>query len=176
MSGGSVPPLILPMRTSKDIDFYGNHDQVRRCAELLGGTHRLYSRKDRTPACGVITTADGLQIDILHTLAGVTPYAVVDRAVELDSVRVMHPIHVMASRVANVSDLCRTDAHALRQLRAAAFVVREHTREALDFGAVEEAYELNEAAFFNAHVGEIQSRPGKRSSWRAQKTTAAARL
>jgi hypothetical protein len=107
--------------TSKDIDFYGKPEQVRRCAALLGGTHQLYSRKDRTPACGVITTADGVQIDILHTLAGVTPYAVVDRAVELESVRVMHPIHVMASRAANVSDLRRTDAHALRQLRASAF-------------------------------------------------------
>jgi hypothetical protein len=133
--------------TSRDIDFFGRADQVRRCAALLGGTHQVYGRDRRTPAAGVITTAEGFHVDILHTLAGVTPLQLVDQAVEFASVRVMHPIHVMASRVANVSDLQRHDDHALRQLRASVYVVREHVREVLCSGDVDEATDMNEAAF-----------------------------
>lgn len=88
-----------------------------------------------------------MEIDLVHTPRGVSPDEIATRAIQLASVRVMHPIHVLMSRAANVVHIPRTDQHSLKQLRAAVFVVREFVRETLRETAVRPALRLNEWAF-----------------------------
>ena len=133
--------------TSKDIDFYGTAEAVERCARLLGGTHELFGVHDRSEAAGVVTTPEGIAIDLVRTPRGVHPDELTQRAVPLLSTRVMHPIHVLVSRAANVVHLSRTDATSLKQLRAAIVVVREFTREALRQLGPRAAHRLNAWAF-----------------------------
>lgn len=144
----STPELaaVAPF-TSKDIDFYGSASQVARCAELLGGTHRLFNVNDRTAAAGVVTTPSGFEIDLVHAPRGVRPDQLALRAVYLSSVRVMHPMHVLESRAANVVHIPRADEHSLKQLRAAVIIAREFIREVLRDRGAREAHPLNEWAF-----------------------------
>jgi hypothetical protein len=133
--------------TSKDIDFLGGAAQVEVCAKLVGGTYQLFGPSDRTVATGVITTPDGVEIDLVHTPRGVAPDELALRAVPLQSLRVMHPIHILMSRAANVVHIPRRDEHSLKQLRAAVVVVREFVRERLLQTGVRTALRLNEWAF-----------------------------
>jgi hypothetical protein len=134
--------------TSKDIDFYGGAAQVERCASLLGATHRVYTPSDATASAGYVTTTEGVQIDFVHSPKGLKPSEIMRRSVSFPSVRVMHPIHVMISRAANVVHIPRTDTHSLDQLRAARYVVREFIRrDVLQRGAIKFARKLNEEAF-----------------------------
>lgn len=52
--------------TSKDIDFEGSAQAVRRAAGLLGGTMKLASMDDNTPNTGLVvfTDADGIESEI----------------------------------------------------------------------------------------------------------------
>ncbi len=69
----------------------------------------------------------------------------------------MHPIHVLISRAANVVHIPRTDDHALQQLRASVFVVREFVREVLMKPDVKAALKLNEEAFHVAKSDDGQA-------------------
>ncbi len=133
--------------TSKDIDFCGESADVERCAKLLGASHKLYGPKDRSVCTGIVTTTDGVQLDFVHTPRGVQSYEVHRRAIRLEQIRVMHPIHVLVSRAANIVQIPRHTPHALKQLRASVFVVREFVREVLTRGDIKSAQKLNENAF-----------------------------
>lgn len=134
--------------TSKDIDFYGKPEHVERCAELLGGDHVVYGPDHGTASAGVVTTQDGVAIDFVHTPLGLQPSEIQRRSIAFPSLRVMHPIHVLMSRAANVLHIPRPDAHALKQLRAGVFIVREFVRrDVLARGNVKDALKLNEEAF-----------------------------
>jgi hypothetical protein len=140
-------PALATPNTSKDIDFYGKPAQVSKCARLLDAPYKIYGPKDRTPCSGSVQHG-AVQIDFVHTLAGVSASELKDLSPPLKSVRVMHPIHVLTTRLANVVELGRTDEHSLRQLRAAVLVVREFIRqEILERGEVKAARQLNEQAF-----------------------------
>jgi hypothetical protein len=80
--------------TSKDIDFCGQSADVERCAELLGASHELYGPRNRSVCTGIVTTTDGVQLDFVHTPRGVRSSEVQRRAIPLEQIRVMHPIHV----------------------------------------------------------------------------------
>jgi hypothetical protein len=133
---------------SKDIDFFGRAEHVVECARLLGGVYRLYGPAERTVCTGVVTTADGVEIDFVHTPRGVPVRSLKERSVSFPELRVMHPIHVMASRVANVVQIPRADVHSLKQLRASVFIVREFIRrDVLARGEAVAARRLNEQAY-----------------------------
>ena len=134
--------------TSKDIDYFGGADDVVRCAKLLGGTYQLYTLQHRTVSAGYVTTQDGIEIDFVHTPKGVTPPDEIrTRSISFPWGRVMHPIHVLLSRAANVVQIPRTDDNSLKQLRAAVYIVREFIREVLARGELKPAQKLNEEAF-----------------------------
>jgi hypothetical protein len=159
---GSCPELAAAAPfTSKDIDFCGTADNVRECAQLVGGTHQLFDVSDRTAAAGVVTTPTGIELDLVRTPCGVNPTEVVLHAVPLPSVRVMHPLHVLASRAANVVHIPRSDEHSLKQLQLAVFVVREFIHEVLRESSAREAHKLNEWAF------EIAASEDSVKVWRA---------
>lgn len=94
---------------------------------------------------------EDIQIDFLKYVKGVPVKALEASAVELVlpvhtahglgelALPVMHPLHCLQSRIANVVDLKRTDGVATRQLEAAPIVVREYVSEMLDNGEDAEA-------------------------------------
>jgi hypothetical protein len=133
--------------TSKDIDFYGNAEHVRRSAQALGGRAEIYGPKDRTVCAGVIHYDGASSIDVVHTPCGVNPREIVDFSIRVGSVRVLHPIHCLESRAANVDELGREDALALKQLRAAVVVVREFMRDLLEQKKQRDVLRLCERVF-----------------------------
>lgn len=105
--------------TSKDIDFCGGPDAVTECARLLGGkAHLAPAFDDATPNSGKVTFLDGeghiQEIDFLRFLYGLTAEEVKGDSILLEiplpsdpgttiSLRVMHPAHVLKSRIENVA-------------------------------------------------------------------------
>jgi len=128
--------------TSKDIDFEGSAQSVRRAGELLSGRVRIATIDDSTPNTGIVlfTDADGVEreIDFLDAPLGLTARDVRDTAVRLvlpatdgtpeTMIWVMHPERCMESRVINASVLGKTDSLAIRQLNASIVCTREWSR------------------------------------------------
>jgi len=118
--------------TSKDIDFEGSAQSVRRAAALLAGQMRIASMDDHTPNTGIVlfTDADGVrrEIDFIDAPHGLNARDVRDTAVQLlvpapdgapdVPIWVMHPERCMESRIVNAADLGKTAPLAMRQLEA----------------------------------------------------------
>src|SRR5258708_437574 len=123
---------------SGDVDFLGSIPDIEACAKRLGGTVRYPSQDQvNTPEVGVvhcIVNGKELKIDFLAYLAGLKSSQVRKTAIEADVqgvlLRVMHPINVVISRVANVIQLRRSDPLALRQALVSLHVVAEFVRRA----------------------------------------------
>lgn len=133
----AVPELerLAPFQSS-DVDFLGTVQDVQTCARRLGGKV-AYPSPDQfnTPEVGVvycILKGNRVKIDFLGYLAGLDSHDIRKAAIpaEMDGVvlRVMHPINVLRSRVANVVQLRRRDSLALRQTRVAIHIAAEYTR------------------------------------------------
>jgi len=123
---------------SEDIDFLGTADDAKLGATILNGKARFPTQDHvNTPEVGVVEFKlqnRERRIDFLGYLAGLERAKVEKRAVSTThddrSFRVMHPLHVLTSRIANIIQLRRRDSLALRQARAAIRVMREYIREA----------------------------------------------
>ena len=139
--------------TSKDLDYFGHRQAAKKLADALNGEVHYPGPDDHTPNSAVVTaTIDGLdlEIDFLSDVSGVKANALERDAVELIvPVRgngvdelvlpVMHPLHCLQSRVANVVTLGRHDDVAMRQLAAAPIVLQAYIDEMLAEGDVKEA-------------------------------------
>jgi hypothetical protein len=125
---------------SADIDFLATPLDVETCARKLGGKVFYPSPEQvNTPEVGIIhclINGKQLKIDFLGYLAGPTrrdvERAAVNAPIEEGVVlRVMHPLNVLHSRVANVLQLRRTDSLSLRQLQTAVLVARAYIKQAM---------------------------------------------
>lgn len=138
---------------TKDLDFCGTAGEARECARVLGGKLREFNVADRTSCVAVVDLGD-LQIDFLRA-----PYGLPNvedlraRSVSYEFGRVMHPIHMLESRTANVADLPthQTERHR-KQLRGAILCVRELLLDTLDQSAtvpraVRTALQMSEHVF-----------------------------
>jgi hypothetical protein len=115
---------------------------------VLGGEAVLCGVKDRSICSGIVTTSKGIQIDFVTRPLGVQASEIPRKAISFAHGKVMHPLHVLMSRAANVIHIPRNDSLALKQLRAAVFVVREFIRqEHLKTGNIKAALRLNEEAY-----------------------------
>ena len=147
--------------TSKDIDYFGQRGVAEKLAKGLGGTIEVPPPNDTTFQTAIVhATISGIEIDIdfLSHVKGVQrglengvvdliiPYEHEGDEAEL-AVRLMHPLHCLQSRVANVADLGRKDDTSRRQLAAAPIVVREFIGEALVDGEPREAINVLVALF-----------------------------
>ena len=115
---------------SKDIDFEGSAQSVRRAAELLAGRMKIARMDDATPNTVIVlfTDSDGVsrEIDFIDAPLGLTARDVRDTAVQIslpgadgvaaNSIWVMHPERCMESRVVNAIVLHQTSPLAMRQL------------------------------------------------------------
>jgi bifunctional DNA-binding transcriptional regulator/antitoxin component of YhaV-PrlF toxin-antitoxin module len=133
---------------SKDVDFCGRYSDAAELAKKLGGYMEKPSADGIQPWMeGIIVVpqegGDDLRIDILNHVLGTEP-----KDVEKSSIRVhlhslhtgqkltanlMHPFHVLQSRIANVIGIAGPNApeHSSRkrQAKAAPVILREYLRE-----------------------------------------------
>lgn len=119
----------------------------------MDGEVHLPGPDDHTPNSAIVTARiDGvdIEIDFLWDIMGVKANALERDAVELIvpvrggeidelAIPVMHPLHCLQSRIANVVTLGRRDDVALRQLAAAPIVLEAYIEEMLRLGEVREA-------------------------------------
>jgi hypothetical protein len=145
--------------TSKDIDSCGSAQQAEECAQRLHGRCQVFGPDHLTRRHAVVAYVDASQrersVDFLRSPFGVEGDEVralsivvqVATAAPLLS-RVMHPVHVLESRVWNVSELpdYRNDK-GLKQLRASVVCAREFGRDLLDAGRLRDVLRLNERIF-----------------------------
>lgn len=132
--------------TSKDIDFEGGAQAVRRAADLLEGRMKLPTMDDNTPNTGLVlfTDADGIEreIDFIDAPLGLNHRDVRDTAVQLMlpdengepsmPMLVMHPERCMESRIVNAIELRKTQPLALRQLKVSVICARLWSQVILD--------------------------------------------
>jgi hypothetical protein len=132
--------------TSKDIDFAGGVQAVRRAGELLGGRVKIATMDDHTPNTGLVMFVDSSgverEIDFIDAPLGLDHRDVRDTAVQLmvtdengdatTPLWVMHPERCMESRVINAIDLRKTQPLALRQLRISVTCARLWSQVILD--------------------------------------------
>lgn len=137
----SMEPL-----TSKDIDFEGSAQSVRRAGDLLSGRVKVATMDDNTPNIGLVlfTDSDGFEreIDFIEAPLGLKQRDVRDTAVQLMlpdedgeptiPLWVMHPERCMESRVVNAIALNKTQPLALRQLRVSVICAQLWLRYILD--------------------------------------------
>lgn len=136
------------------MDYFGHLDAAKKLAERLGGRVLVPGSDDATPESAVVVADVAgveIRIDFLKWIKGVPVKALEDSAVELIlpvqaaggpaelALPIMHPLHCLQSRIANVVELGRRDDVAIRQLAAAPVVVREYVSEMLDMGEQAEA-------------------------------------
>lgn len=135
--------------TSKDLDYFGYRAAAQKLADAIGGTVRIPHGDDHTPQTAVVTAmlaGRNIEIDFLSTVKGVSPLSLERQAVELLltvragaragelRVPIMHPLHCLQSRLANVVDLGRRTDLARRQLEASTIVLRAYLCEMVDDG------------------------------------------
>lgn len=123
---------------SKDIDFQGARWLVEKCAELLGAKADLpRSMDDSTPASGKLICHDGTgrecEIDFLSQVYGLDGKEALDAGIVVEipelntTVKVLHPVHCMLSRVHNVVGLPGQydTSHGIKQLCASLICCQE---------------------------------------------------
>ena len=127
----------VPLPTSavtKDADFLGTPEDVRRIARGLDGQAHYPHEKELTALAGQVTKAlpggDYVNIDVLHRLHGdVSAQAVRARAVMVDAdagqFMVLHPLDVLQGRLENLYSLReKQDEHGVAQLALAIAMIR----------------------------------------------------
>ncbi len=131
-------PADLQSGVTADADFIGDATLARRLGKALGWKVWLPALDDATPQTGKVTHAlqDGgiKQVDFLSGVVGLTTKDLLRRAVEvkiegIGTLRVLHPLDVLDSRIQNLNALAekRTEA-GVAQARLAVDVVRALVR------------------------------------------------
>jgi hypothetical protein len=135
--------------TSKDLDYFGHRQAAEKLAHALDGTLFIPTGDDHTPQTAIVKARiedQEVEIDFLYHVKGVHAPSLERQAVEilltvrigdrLGELRVplMHPLHCLQSRLANVVDLGRESDLARRQLEASPIVLREYLLETLSDG------------------------------------------
>jgi len=147
----SMDPHLLEFGpfTSKDVDYFGHAAAARKLSEALKGVVKYPSADEFTPNAAIVQAeVDGVwvEIDFITDVLGVRVDPLKRWAVELLvpmntadgpgtlTIPVMHPLHCLQSRIANVVRLGRRDDTALRQLNAAPIVLDHYIDEQLRNG------------------------------------------
>ena len=127
--------------TSLDIDFVGHLSDAKKLAEHLNAKLSIAARFSHTPNIAHITAsaADGsvVDIDVLKQAFGIDNDALRRHAVTVrqgdKNILIMHPVHVLQSRLANTLRLRGRYAsdHGIAQLQAAMLCVNYFIRHRL---------------------------------------------
>lgn len=127
------PPSLVPA-VSADVDFIGASALARKVGEALGWKWWIPSLDDLTEQSGKVTFRmpdDSIkQVDFLFAVAGLTTTDVIRRAIEMrvpeiGTLRIMHPIDVLDSRIQNLLLIPRKrNELGIAQAQLAVLVVR----------------------------------------------------
>lgn len=136
---------------SKDIDFQGDSNAFNHATELLDGEGRVPRFDELPPMSGVAVFHDSdgraRHLDFLPQPYGLKREQVVAHAIEVRTTgpdgedivfHVMHPLHVLESRICNASLPSKQTDLAWRQLRAAIECARAFHLALLDLAADDE--------------------------------------
>lgn len=133
--------------TSKDIDYFGYREAAEKLANALGGELRIPDPDDQTPQTAIVhATVAGarIEIDFLDHVLGVDDEQLKRQAIQIIMkvrleegigelhVPIMHPLHCLQSRLANVVTLGRHTELVRNQLEASAITLREFLSEQLN--------------------------------------------
>jgi hypothetical protein len=136
--------------TSKDIDYFGQRQAAEKLANALGGMVVTPHPDDHTPQTAIVhamIAGNHVEIDFLWHVMGVNDAQLKRQAAQIRmkikllegtaelNVPIMHPLHCMQSRLANVVQLGRKTSLALNQLEASPIVLREFLLEQLTNGS-----------------------------------------
>jgi hypothetical protein len=129
----SRPAPLLPVVTA-DVDFIGGSALARKVGEALGWKWWVPSLDDVTEQSGKVTFRmpdDSIkQVNFLFAVAGLTTTDVIRRAIEMripdiGTLRIMHPIDVLDSRIQNLLLIPRKrNEMGIAQAQLAVLVVR----------------------------------------------------
>ena len=168
--------------TSMDIDFCADTATVKRCGEQLNVVALLPGHDEVTLNSGRVNwqlNGQSIGIDFLSAPFGRTYEQINSRAVEIEiptikfgpiSIRMMHPVDCVRTRVCNVSSdggLGRDSEHSLRQLRASiaftrAFLVDQLDQSNAARGDIRDVLACNEEllkfCYFNRHAKAVYLR------------------
>lgn len=146
-------PPDLPTVTV-DADFIGDFLLARSLGRALGWDTWIPSLDDVTPHTGKVTrrTPDGAvkQVDFLASVVGLDTMEIERRAIQMDvpgvgSLRVMHPFHVLASRIHNLHTLPgKRTPSGVAQARLAVDVMKAFMREEINRSGERAALKLLE--------------------------------
>lgn len=120
------PPDDLVPYVTLDVDFLGGAVDARTFAAGLPAA-RVYiaSLDDHTPSSARVVSNNvlgkTLEVDFLHSLAGLSERDVRNSAVSVDapqgaSIRIMHPLHCLESRIVNLALLLGSSTSQARSL------------------------------------------------------------
>lgn len=144
------------------MDYFGYVAAARKLATALKGKLLIPSYDNSTPQTAIVQATVGgtaVEIDFLFNVLGVRQNSLEREAVEIVvpirtasaegelSIPVMHPLHCLQSRVANVVGLHRRDDVAIRQLNAAPIVLQRYIDELIGLDEVREAKRTLQALF-----------------------------
>lgn len=135
--------------TTRDIDFLGTPKRARELAAAVGASIKVAGTDDHGPSIAVLDLGskneEDERIDFINHVQG--PDGDVERAAvslsiqlpgdpvgTLTTVRIMHPLHCLQSKLANRLIIGRTGASAQAQLEATTVILREYVSEMLDQG------------------------------------------
>lgn len=147
------------MISTQDIDFLGDQDAVRKCAEAWGASAKLTSIDDHSPNSGIVLIdydGDKLRIDFLWNIQGLNKTDIEKERFEMliptldeniTSFYILSPFLCLVSRIANILVLERTDQHSLNQLKAAVKIVNCLIYEYLEGGKEKHARQVAENVF-----------------------------
>ena len=133
--------------TTRDIDFLGTPTRARQLAAAVDASIKVAGMDDLGPSTAVLDLGskneDDERIDFINHVQG--PGGDVERAAvslqirlpgdpagTLTTVRIMHPLHCLQSKLANRLAIGRVGASAQAQLEATSVVLREYISEMLD--------------------------------------------
>lgn len=120
---------------SDDADFLGNRSDVAAIAHSVSGKPKFPTEREMTALVGQVkinvTPTEFVNVDVLHRIVGMTADMVKKNASEvmLGETRffVMHPLHVLLSRVENLAQLeAKQNEVGVEQTRLATLVAREY--------------------------------------------------
>lgn len=159
---------------SRDLDFVHNGRAAERLAASFSSPPPVVpTADDATPNASVVTIELGgraVTIDFLTGIAGVETGSLMRNAVRLAAtlavgttveVTVMHPLHLLASRLANINQLRRHDERTVDQAKVSIDVLRCFVGEMVELGLPTEAmWALRELEFVirDRHAGQASHR------------------
>ncbi len=141
--------------TSMDIDFLGGKNEITECAEIWGGSAKFPEPFDVSPNSGIIViplqSGENLVIDFLSSVYGLSDKEILRHRVRIRyrnaEFYVIHPLHCLKSRIANVIGLHRNDAGSLKRVEIAIAVLKRRIVRLLHEGRNRQALGEAESVF-----------------------------